>query len=371
MRAVVAPMVADLTFYEAIPGLIERCSPALQKEVERLRFAPYEASLAAMRQVLPNWRFDASWCPAVAPDHPAPLQRRVHDRLRDLAREFGVGMHTHVAESKVQVIVGLKKYGKTRRPPTCRSSGCCGPDFIVAHGVWLDDDDIARLADHGASVAHNPGSNMLLGNGLADVRGMLDRKVNVGIGTDGASCSDNQNMYESLRLAAFGSNVQGPDVRRWLTTEEMLRGRHRRQRPRARLRRPDRQDRPGLQGRPRLRRPAPHQLDPVQRSDQPAGPHRGRHAVHSVMVGGRMIVENHKLLTVDLAALAAKAEESRAAAGEDHRARQEALRAAGEGRRHLLPRSRQGAAAHPSLWRQSSRTLRARATPTVLPAAAP
>ena len=61
---------------------------------------------------------------------------------------------------------------------------------------------------------------MRLGSGLADTRGMLDRGVNLGIGTDGASCSDNQNMYEAMRLASFVSKVQGPEWRRWLTTRE-------------------------------------------------------------------------------------------------------------------------------------------------------
>src|SRR3546814_8349473 len=79
--------------------------------------------------------------------------------------------------------------------------GAVGPDFTVAHGVWLDDDDMALLGSKGASVAHNPGSNMRLGSGLADVIGMIRRGVNVGIGTDGANCADNQNMYEAMRLA--------------------------------------------------------------------------------------------------------------------------------------------------------------------------
>src|SRR5437773_8035651 len=58
MRAVVAPMVANISFYEAIPGLLDVLPSALQKEVERLRMAPYAASLAAMRTILADWRFD-------------------------------------------------------------------------------------------------------------------------------------------------------------------------------------------------------------------------------------------------------------------------------------------------------------------------
>src|SRR5204862_4396997 len=123
--------------------------------------------------------------------------------------------------SKARATGCLRKYVKT---PTAhlQDLGLLGPDFVAAHGVWLDDDDIARLADHGASVAHNPGSNMLLGNGIAAVRTMLDKQLNIGIGTDGAACCDNQNMYESLRVAAYGSNANGPDTGRWLAREDNL-----------------------------------------------------------------------------------------------------------------------------------------------------
>jgi len=152
---------------------------------------------------------------------------------------------------------------------------------------------------------------MRLGNGLADVRGMLTHRVNVGVGTDGANCSDNQNMYEAMRLASFTSKVQGPDVQRWLTTEEALRA--------------------ATEGSARalgmekqIGRIAPgykadivfldlHHINwiPINDPVNALVHTEDGTAVHSVMVGGRMIVENHKLLTVDLAALAAKAEESR------------------------------------------------------------
>jgi guanine deaminase len=98
-----------------------------------------------------------------------------------------------------------------------------GPGFCVAHGVWLDDDDRARLADHGASVAHNPGSNLKLGSGIADARRMLDQGINVAIGTDGSSSSDNLNVFEAMRLASYLSRVQGRPVERWIGAREALR----------------------------------------------------------------------------------------------------------------------------------------------------
>ena len=274
MRAVVAPMVASLTFYDAIPGLLDVLPAALQKDVARLRMSPYEASLAAMRQVLKDWRFDREQLrPAVAPTIPHHCSDAFMRACAELAREFGVGLHSHIQESKAQVIVGLKTYGKTQTAHL-QDLGLLGPDFVAAHGVWLDNDDIRRLADHGASVAHNPGSNMLLGNGIAAVKAMLQRQLNVGIGTDGAACCDNQNMYEvDARRLLW---LEGPRTRHRALAGHRgdPDGCNRRQRPSARSRGSVGQDRQGLQGRSRLHRPHPRQLASSERSDQSTRPHR-------------------------------------------------------------------------------------------------
>ncbi|HYX03274.1 MAG TPA: amidohydrolase [Reyranella sp.] len=310
MRAVLAPMVADITFFDAIPGLMDRLSPALQKEVESFRYAPWKATTKQMRKALQKWRFDKVVL-AVAPTIPHHCSDDFLIACRDLAREYEVGIHSHVAESKVQVVAGYGRYG-TSLAAHMDALGLVSERFTVAHGVWLDDEDMKRLGDRGASVAHNPGSNMRLGSGLADMRGMLNRQINVGIGTDGASCSDNQNMYEAMRLASFSSKVQGPDWPRWITTEEALRA--------------------ATEGGARalglhkeIGRIAPgykadivfldlHHVNWIPTNDPVnALVHtEDGTAVHSVMVGGRMVVESHKLLTVDLAALAAKVEASRA-----------------------------------------------------------
>ena len=60
----------------------------------------------------------------------------------------------------------------------------------------MDDDDIKRLANKGASVAHNPCSNLRLGNGIAPVHEMQAAGINIGIGTDGSHCSDHQNILK-------------------------------------------------------------------------------------------------------------------------------------------------------------------------------
>jgi 5-methylthioadenosine/S-adenosylhomocysteine deaminase len=220
MRAVIAPMVADRSFYEAVPGLADALPPALRDKVATLRLPPGMTTIAAIRDVFGAWAVDRDLvCPAVAPTIPHHCSDEFILGCAGLARDFDVGLHSHVAESKVQAGASLKVYGKTQTAHL-DALGVLGPHFTVAHGVWLDEDDMTRLGDHGSSVAHNPGSNMRLGSGLADARAMLERRVNLGIGTDGATCADNQNMYEAMRLASLASKVQGPEWRRWLTTRE-------------------------------------------------------------------------------------------------------------------------------------------------------
>ncbi|HTG11936.1 MAG TPA: amidohydrolase family protein, partial [Candidatus Eisenbacteria bacterium] len=98
--------------------------------------------------------------------------------------------------------------------------GVLGPGFVGAHSVWLDDADLRMLADAGAAVAHNPGSNLRLGVGIAPVREMLDRGLPVGLGTDGSTCADNQNLFEALRIASIISTVRFPhETARWLDAD--------------------------------------------------------------------------------------------------------------------------------------------------------
>ncbi|MBL8671997.1 MAG: amidohydrolase family protein, partial [Alphaproteobacteria bacterium] len=223
MRAVVAPMLADRSFYQAIPGLMDAL-PAQQRDaVGKFRYAPGEANLEACRQALKDWPLDRDHVRfAMAPTIPLHCADEFMVAAARMARDFDTGFHTHLAESKVQAVAGRERYGRTLTAHL-DALGILGPNFTAAHAVWLDSDDARRMGDKGASVAHNPGSNMRLGSGIAPARDFLGAGVNVGIGTDGAHCSDNQNMFEAMRLAAFASRVRGPRYEQWLTTREVFR----------------------------------------------------------------------------------------------------------------------------------------------------
>jgi 5-methylthioadenosine/S-adenosylhomocysteine deaminase len=222
IRAVIAPMMADRTLWEALPGLAESLPEAARRQVEKIRMSPWPASVEACREILRTWPFDrASLRPALGPTIPMHCSDEFLVACRDLARDFDVGIQTHLAESKTQAVLGRRKYGTTLTAHLAKL-GLVGPRFSGAHGVWLDREDIRRLADAGAGVAHNPLSNLRLGSGVAPARMMLEGGLTVGIGTDSAASSDTQNMFEGMRLAAYLSRVRSLDHRRWLSAEEAL-----------------------------------------------------------------------------------------------------------------------------------------------------
>jgi 5-methylthioadenosine/S-adenosylhomocysteine deaminase len=222
IRAVIAPMLADKTLYQAYPGLIDAMPQALRADVRAFRLAPYEATADAVEKIYVHWPFDRDWIrPAIAPTIPLHCDDAFLVRCRDLARDYGLSLQTHLAETKAQAVLGLRKYGKTLTAHL-NTLGLLGPHFSAAHAIWLDRDDLGQLADNGASIVHAPVSNMRFGSGLAHLRPMLECGINVGVATDAANSSDQLNMFEAARLAALISRVQTPDFESWLGADEVL-----------------------------------------------------------------------------------------------------------------------------------------------------
>lgn len=218
LRAVVAPAVADIVFYQTIPGLLDLLPADLRRTVESIESAPTEGLLHLTEQHIRRWDGAAGGRirAAVSPTIPGQCTDEFLAGCVRLVREYGVGLHTHLAETKVQIVHALRRWGQT---PVERLAelDLLGPGFVGAHGVWLTPDDIGRLAEAGANVIHNPASNLKLGSGIAPVREMLDAGLNVGLGSDGSMSSDNQDMFEAMRFAALVGKVRFPhDQGRWI-----------------------------------------------------------------------------------------------------------------------------------------------------------
>src|ERR1700722_4953757 len=223
IRAVIAPMVADRSFYQAIPDLLDAFPGDLRPLAEALRTVPGETTLAAIRDAATHWSYPRDRIRlGVAPTMPLHCSEEFMRGCRDLAIEHGLPLQTHLAESAVQRVAALRQYGTTLTGHLDRL-GVLGPRFSAAHAIWIDAAEVDLIASHGGAIAHNPGSNLRLGNGIADMRPAIARGVHVGVGTDGSSSADNQNMFEAMRLTAFVSRVFDRPPEDWIGAVEALR----------------------------------------------------------------------------------------------------------------------------------------------------
>ena len=157
---------------------------------------------------------------ALAPCSPFSVTEDLMRSTAELAREKGVRLHTHLAETKDEEAYCLQSYG-VRPVEYLRRNGWLGPDVWLAHCVHLSRDEIALLGQTGTGVAHCPSSNFRLGSGIAPVRDLLSAGVPVGLGVDGSASNDSSNLMAEVRQAMLAHRLD-PDTSRWITAEDAL-----------------------------------------------------------------------------------------------------------------------------------------------------
>ena len=139
---------------------------------------------------------------AVAPHSPYTVSPENLVRGRELAERHGLLLMTHVAETQDEVRIVRERYGATPVGHLDRL-GVLTSRTIGAHCVHVTDEDIAFLAARGVTVSHNPQSNMKISSGVAPVARMLREGVTVTVATDGPCSNNDLDMWEELRTAAF------------------------------------------------------------------------------------------------------------------------------------------------------------------------
>jgi 5-methylthioadenosine/S-adenosylhomocysteine deaminase len=141
---------------------------------------------------------------------------------QELAERYDTGIHTHLLETQVQAMLAQQRYGVTQVQPLQRL-GLLTPRLSCAHTIWIDEDDVERLADAQAVVVHNPGSNLKLGTCLAPIPTMLACGVTVALGTDGVSTNDSPDLHRAMHLAAILHRPHEPRRARWVSAREARR----------------------------------------------------------------------------------------------------------------------------------------------------
>lgn len=127
------------------------------------------------------------------------------------AQEHHIPVHLHLSETQQEVDECVARYGTT---PVrwLQKIGALSPHHIMAHSLYLEEEELDILASNGCAVVHNPASNMKLASGERFLyEEMLQRGIRVGVGTDGASSSNNLDMYQAMRMAALLGKVWRKD----------------------------------------------------------------------------------------------------------------------------------------------------------------
>jgi len=199
---------ADMYYFEdaiaeatARAGLRALCTQTV------LRFptpdaASYEDSLARARDFIVRWRGHDLIVPGPAPHAPYTCTAEILRECAQLAAEFDVPLHTHLAETALEVDESRRTHGMPV-VPWAKKQGLFEAKVLAAHCVHVDEGEMRALKNADAGVAHNPTSNLKLGAGVAPAARMLALGLDVGIGTDGPASNNDLDMFEEVRLAAL------------------------------------------------------------------------------------------------------------------------------------------------------------------------
>jgi len=199
---------ADMYYFEdavaeatASAGLRALCAETVLK-FPTPDAASFEDALASARAFIEKWKGHPLIVPSVAPHAPYTCTAEIFRSCAELASEFDVPLHTHLAETALEVERSRKEHGMPVIP-WLKKQRLFDARVLAAHCVHVDEGEIRALHDAHAGVAHNPTSNLKLGSGVAPVAKMIELGVNVGIGTDGAASNNDLDMFEEMRLAAL------------------------------------------------------------------------------------------------------------------------------------------------------------------------
>ena len=189
------------------PDDVVQTESEIRADTERLLAEYHDASPGAMTRLV------------LAPCSPFSVtSAEMRDTAR-FARQHGLRLHTHLAETLDEEAFCLKQFGQR---PVAYVEGLdwLGEDAWFAHSVHLSDEEIARMGAAGAGVSHCPSSNMRLGSGIARIRELLQAGVAVSLGVDGSASNDSGNMLLELRNALLISRLRDPAC--WLGARDVL-----------------------------------------------------------------------------------------------------------------------------------------------------
>jgi 8-oxoguanine deaminase len=176
------------------PDSVVQKEDVILADCERLIGRYHDPSRGSMLQI------------GLSPCSPFSVSPHLMRETADLAEKHGVRLHTHLAETKDEEAYCLQHFG--HRPLDLLSDvGWLGSQTWLAHGIWFDSHEVARLGEARCGIAHCPTSNMRLGSGVAPVQALRSAGCHVGLGVDGSASNDSSHMLAEVRQALLLTRI--------------------------------------------------------------------------------------------------------------------------------------------------------------------
>jgi guanine deaminase len=308
IRAAIAPSVMDLPYHATIPSIDLPVPPSLQASLWTIPQPDPGALVELTRRCIQRWRGAGDRLTVlVGPSAPQRCSDELLRRLARLASDEGVPIQTHLLETRGQALLAAERYGGSLLRHLERI-GVLDAMMSVAHAVWVTYDDVDLMRQRDVTVVHNPLSNLTLGSGLMPLVALRNGGVRLALGTDSPNSGGHHVLFESMRLAAALPRAVEPDAGRWPTAEETLVWATQGGARAAGLEGEVGALAPGYRADLVLLRRDTTALTPLNHAvRQLVFSERGA-SVDTVLVGGRVVVQGGKVLTVDEAAVLRDAE---------------------------------------------------------------
>lgn len=222
IRALIAAHYTDLSSFTALPGFVDALTVETKEVIASLLQDSYvDFSILASSASKWHGANDGLITFGLAPTVPQQCSDEVLVETGRMARELGLPVHTHLAESRTETVTSQERFSQ-QFVEALIEFGVLGSGRSAAHGVWLGRRDLKRLSESETILVHCPSSNLRLGAGVARVPDWQELGVRWALGSDGAVSSDNLNMFTAMKLAALSSRIWGHDTSRWLSARTVL-----------------------------------------------------------------------------------------------------------------------------------------------------
>jgi 5-methylthioadenosine/S-adenosylhomocysteine deaminase len=223
MRARVAIDQPNVVEHEKYPFLADLLPPAIKARMDAAPRQSDEELLDLYAHLIGTWDGAGDGRIGAALSCSAPQRVTVPylGALSRLSSEQSLPFNIHILETKLQRVLGEEKYGRSL-VRYAADHGALGRHTVMIHGIWIDEVDMALVADHGTTIAHNPVCNLRLGSGIAPFRAWRDAGIHVCLGTDELIADDSANLWASMKSAGLVHTLVHPDWRTWPTATEIL-----------------------------------------------------------------------------------------------------------------------------------------------------